>query len=590
MLWRLFLNFNTHLVSIALDRSNNRPFTTTSSELDDYVDDLCSETTFETPGEPKDILSQDEVDKNTVEMTCGPKLEEHFWPIRYQIRHGKFHAYENTIHALIVHARKESQPAAILTKLTSELASRPVGSASSLASFLHESRGQHERLWEVASEIRATDLQRFRIALWEDNLIIMLVFYEMLTSKADLDEIVELRGNAAQFMLDLMQDAIRTHINFVYILRGGAPRMRGARRNVLNNIIHLGFLRNVDRVSAQLDARRLIVKLSEACDLLPSSLTIRGVEHKSMDPLAGGSYGDIFHAQYQGIGVALKRLRFFQADSAENLETRRKFCREALIWKSLDHDYILPFLGVDSDSFPGFLCMVSPWMSKGPIVSGSGAPEKSAIPVLMYEIAVGLQYLHSQNIIHGDLRGANILLDDQGHVRLADFGLTVFADGPRARTNRGGSTRWMAPELLDPSSCGLEIFQRTFASDIYSFACVCLELYTGKAPFCDINSEGAVLLKVIRGERPEFPSMAPEWCNQFVVKCWSHVPANRPGTGNIIESIVKAVRKRPRSAPRDAAPEASSSIRRPRFQRVESGLKKSSEPAQNRSSTGTSIG
>ncbi|KAJ6551693.1 hypothetical protein B0H19DRAFT_891456, partial [Mycena capillaripes] len=52
------------------------------------------------------------------------------------------------------------------------------------------------------------------------------------------------------------------------------------------------------------------------------------------------------------------------------------------------------------------------------------------------------------------------------------------------------STLWMAPELLDPQSCGLNEFRRTFSSDVYSFACVCLELYTGKPPFSEI-CEGA---------------------------------------------------------------------------------------------------
>jgi hypothetical protein len=99
--------------------------------------------------------------------------------------------------------------------------------------------------------------------------------------------------------------------------------MRGARRNVLNNIIHLGFLRNVDRISAQLDARRLIVKLAEASDLLPSSLKIHGVDHRSVDPLFGGTFGDIYRAQYQGNSVALKRLRLFQTDIGENLQARR---------------------------------------------------------------------------------------------------------------------------------------------------------------------------------------------------------------------------------------------------------------------------
>ncbi|KAJ7471199.1 kinase-like domain-containing protein [Mycena galericulata] len=523
--------------------------------------DLHSENT-ESPTELRYTLSQDEVDKNMIEMTCGPKLEEHFWPIRSRIRHGKLQAYENATHALIVHARKESKPA-VLCKLTSELASSPLGSALSLASFLDESQDRYDRLRQIASDLQAADLQTFREAVWGDNLMIILVFYEILTSKTDLDHIMNVRGNKAQFILDLMQDALETHTELVHILNGGSPRMRGSRRTFLNNIIDQGLLRNMDRVSAHLDARRVLVSLSEACDLLPSSSAIHGIQLPSAHPIFGGAFGDIYKAEYRGNHVALKRLRLFQTDNPENISTRLRFCREALIWKNLEHDYLLPFLGVDSESFPGFMCMVSPWMDKGPIVTARGGPDTDRIPFLvcarflvilavsltslqMYEIAVGLQYLHSQNIIHGDLRGANILIDDQGHARLADFGLTVFADGPLAPTNRGGSTRWMAPELLDPESCGLEVFQRTFATDIYSFGCVCLELYTGKAPFFGIP-EGAVLLRVIKGDRPKCLPLVPDWCNQIIAKCWSHLPGDRPGTVSIIESIVESVQKRPRS-------------------------------------------
>ncbi|KAF8155297.1 kinase-like domain-containing protein [Mycena galopus ATCC 62051] len=317
--------------------------------------------------------------------------------------------------------------------------------------------------------------------------------------------------------------------------------MRGPRRIFLNNVVRLGLLRNVDRVCALSDACRFIVALSEASDLLPSSLTIHGLRNTRTDPVSGGAFADVYKEHFQGNWVALKRLRVFQTDGDENIQIRRKFYREALIWKNLDHERVLPFLGVDSESFPGFLCMVSPWMDRGPVVTLKGRPEADRIPVLMHEIAVGLQYLHSQHVVHGDLRGANILLDDQGHIRLADFGLAVFADGPLAPTNRGGSTRWMAPELLDPSSCGLEVFQRTFASDVYSFACVCLELYTGKPPFAEMPSEGAVLLKVVKGDRPECPPVVPDWCSQMITKCWSHIPGNRPGTHDIIQTIVRSV-------------------------------------------------
>ncbi|KAF7375636.1 hypothetical protein MSAN_00452700 [Mycena sanguinolenta] len=500
----------------------------------DATEDSYSESASETPAEPQYTMSQEEVDENMVEMTCGPKLEEQFWPIRYQIRHGKLHAYENAIHALIVHARKTVQPA-VVSKLTSQLASCRVCYHSSLASFLDESLGQYERLLQVATELRATDLKDFTEAVWEDNLIIILVLHETLASKADLDDLMQFQGKKAQFILDLTQNAIVTHADFVHIIRGGSPRLRGPRRTFLNNLVRLGLLRNVDRVSILPDARRFLVAFSETCDLLPSSLMIHGLRNTRTDPVSGGAFAD-------EIGSLSNDYVFFGTDGAENVQIRRKFCKEALIWKNLDHHYVLPFLGVDSQSFPGFLCMVSPWMYRGPIVTAKGGPDTDHIPVLMHEIAVGLQYLHSQNVVHGDLRGANILLDDEGHIRLTDFGLAVFSDGPLAPTNRGGSTRWMAPELLDPTSCGLEVFQRTFASDVYSFACVGLELYTGKPPFADEKlSEGAVLLGVVKGDRPKCPSIIPDWCSQMILKCWAHIPVDRPGTETIIELIVKSV-------------------------------------------------
>jgi hypothetical protein len=63
---------------------------------------------------------------------------------------------------------------------------------------------------QIAGEMRATELQRFRDTVWGDSLMIILVFYEILTSKADVEDIMKLRGTKAQFMLDLMQDVFKT--------------------------------------------------------------------------------------------------------------------------------------------------------------------------------------------------------------------------------------------------------------------------------------------------------------------------------------------------------------------------------------------
>lgn len=73
---------------------------------------------------------------------------------------------------------------------------------------------------------------------------------------------------------------------------------------------------------------------------------------------------------------------------------------------------------------------------------------------------------------------SNILVDKDGHVRVADFGLTGFQNATLASktTNRNGSIQWMAPELLDPERYGLDRFKRTTNSDVYAFACVCSEV------------------------------------------------------------------------------------------------------------------
>ncbi|KAJ7148863.1 hypothetical protein C8R46DRAFT_916703, partial [Mycena filopes] len=94
---------------------------------------------------------------------------------------------------------------------------------------------------------------------------------------------------------------------------------------------------------------RLIVQLSEVADLLPLSLVIHGVKNTRATPFSG-TFGDVFAADYQGKDVALKRLRIFSAENEEALpicKEEQKFCREALIWKNLDHDHVLPFIGVD---------------------------------------------------------------------------------------------------------------------------------------------------------------------------------------------------------------------------------------------------
>ncbi|KAJ7233219.1 kinase-like domain-containing protein [Mycena rebaudengoi] len=233
--------------------------------------------------------------------------------------------------------------------------------------------------------------------------------------------------------------------------------------DVVQNALDRGFLLESEHNSK---ARRIILRISEACDELP-------------------------------LDAELRRMRL-------------KFCREALIWQHLRHPYILPMIGIDRNSFSPSLCMVSPWMENGTVLRYLEDHKGANVDRLLSEIAQGLEYLHSRNIVHGDLRGANILINDKWSACSTDFGLTSLSDATTATnsSNRAGSVRWMAPELLAPDRFGHHKFSRTPASDVYAFGCVCLELYTGRSPFADI-SETAAMFKVINGERPFKPSCDP---------------------------------------------------------------------------------
>ncbi|KAJ7107553.1 kinase-like domain-containing protein, partial [Mycena epipterygia] len=168
--------------------------------------------------------------------------------------------------------------------------------------------------------------------------------------------------------------------------------------------------------------RRLMGQLAGAQDQLPSSLFISGVNDRDEHPTFAGGFGDIYRASYQGKMVALKRIKTFTMDTA-SYRTRMAFCREAIVWRGLRHQFILPLIGIDRQMFPSSFCMVSPWMKNGTVLKYLRDRGHGDVDRLGSETAQGLEYLHAQNIVHGDLRGTNILISDDNSACLSDFGL-----------------------------------------------------------------------------------------------------------------------------------------------------------------------
>ncbi|KAJ7017258.1 kinase-like domain-containing protein [Mycena alexandri] len=382
-----------------------------------------------------------------------------------------------------------------------------VSAADSISAIVN-CRSSRKTLLQLATDFGISGDAGLRDALREDDKRLATSIVAILKSDSERAAILRLEGNSIQNFMDVVQDTLDK-----------------------------GLLLENEHNSK---ARRMILKLSEVCNKLPSSLFISGVTGRDEHALFGGGFGDIYQASYAGRTVAIKRIRTFHRDAAQR-HIWLEFYREALVWQGLDHPSVLPLFGIDRETFQGSLCMVSPWMENGTVLKYLNDHGRADVDKLLFEIAQGLQYLHSRNIVHGDLRGANILITNEWSACLTDFGLASFSDATAAThtsRHRAGSLRWMAPELIDPDRFGRQ-FLRTPATDVFAFGCVCLELYTGQPPFTGL-SEAAALLKVIDGRRPEQPCGEPTmsaalW--DYVSECWAQESEKRPLSKIVVQRI-----------------------------------------------------
>ncbi|KAF8507466.1 kinase-like domain-containing protein [Hysterangium stoloniferum] len=152
----------------------------------------------------------------------------------------------------------------------------------------------------------------------------------------------------------------------------------------------------------------------------------------------------------------------------------------------------------------------------------------------LIETAEGLAYLHSHNplVIHGDMKGANILILDEGSAVLADLGLSRISHEATTSVLRGaGSLRWMAPELVISG-----VIQsgplRTMKSDVYGFGHVLLEVLTNQKPFANIREDSHVLVELIKGRRPQRPTggVAAVWLECMIPQAGSSFTPNQKKT------------------------------------------------------------
>ncbi|KAJ7415221.1 Receptor-interacting serine/threonine-protein kinase 2 [Pitangus sulphuratus] len=222
--------------------------------------------------------------------------------------------------------------------------------------------------------------------------------------------------------------------------------------------------------------------------------------------ISRGAYGTVSAARHADwrVPVALKCLQGPLLDSDRN-----HLLKEAEILHKARFSYILPILGICNE--PEFLGIVTEYMTNGSL--NQLLHGKDAYPDIhwclrfriLYEIALGVNYLHNMNppLLHHDLKTQNILLDDEFHVKIADFGMSkwrvISMSQSRSESSlpEGGTIIYMPPEDYNPS-------QKTRASvkhDIYSYAIIMWEVMSRKRPFEEVIDPLQIMFSVSQGQR-----------------------------------------------------------------------------------------
>jgi serine/threonine protein kinase len=150
--------------------------------------------------------------------------------------------------------------------------------------------------------------------------------------------------------------------------------------------------------------------------------------------------------------------------------------------------------------------------------------------VIVDEIAEGMVFLHSRNVIHRDLKSLNILLDENNEPNICDFGLTRQVD--QTMTGCLGTYHYMAPEVIESS-------RYDFKADVFSFGMLMWEIVKGQVPFSWFKQDHLRIVGAIRGgERHAMPKEASLPLRLLIKDCWAQVPEDHPTFLEIMQRMI----------------------------------------------------
>lgn len=247
--------------------------------------------------------------------------------------------------------------------------------------------------------------------------------------------------------------------------------------------------------------------------------------------IGAGSFGKVYLGMdaSNGLLMAVKQVEL-PTGSLPNQERKKSMLnaleREIELLKNLQHENIVQYLysSVDDEYLNIFLEYV-PGGSVATLLRNYGAFEETLVKNFVRQILFGLNYLHERDIIHRDIKGANILVDNKGGVKISDFGISKKVNdnllaNKLHRFSLQGSVFWMAPEVVKQSG-------HTLKADIWSVGCLVVEMLTGEHPWAQLTQMQAIF-KIGSSAKPAMPSDISAEAADFLAKTFELDQHARP--------------------------------------------------------------
>ncbi|KAJ3703950.1 hypothetical protein LUZ61_007655 [Rhynchospora tenuis] len=247
--------------------------------------------------------------------------------------------------------------------------------------------------------------------------------------------------------------------------------------------------------------------------------------------LGRGTFGHVYLGfnSENGQLCAIKEVNVISDDS-NSRESLRQLNQEITLLSSFSHPNIVQYYG--SEMVDDALSVYLEYVSGGSIhklLQEYGPFKEPVIRNYTAQILSGLAYLHSRDTVHRDIKGANILVDPSGDIKLADFGMAKHISAYTSVRSFKGSPYWMAPEIImNGNGYNLSV-------DIWSLGCTILEMATSKPPWSQYEGVAAIFKIANSKDIPEIPEYFSAEGKHFLNLCLQRDPAARPTAAQLLE-------------------------------------------------------